>query len=197
MTFRTALILLLPILLVSCGTVSQNDISPAGPVPFEKPAGIMVLPFTGANAEWQLELSSLKEEGIKGRLPDEMAESCASQLSELVPTRPVKSLEGLSKGWLVRGKLTRVELPNPQAAQSKRTAIIECTVFIYDLGISEIQPFLSYDIRGKASPNLMNPTLEEKDYLKAEREECAKLLKKEIQAYMWARGWVEQAPEPR
>jgi hypothetical protein len=181
-------------LLAGCGTVSIDNVPRTlGPAPQSRPEKIQVLPFVVEDCEWGLEVSSTDEALIKSSFADQMASAVVAELTPLAPASKADAGD-ISNAWLVQGRLHKVFLPDPTLPDSKRKPRVQCTVFVFDLNRSRVQPFLSYDIVAKdvlPDPLAEAPKPGETAFLALEAKECARLLAGSLQDYLKSRGWSQ------
>jgi hypothetical protein len=183
-------------LLVGCGSVSTKTLQEtSGPAPLGRPEKIVVLPFDSSDCVWGLEVSSTEESMIRNGFPDRLAISFVEELKRVAPASKVEAgAEG--NAWLVQGRLRRVMLPDPALKDLKRKPLVECTVFLFDLNRSRVQPFLTYTIVAKdVYPDPLVETQQAEgtgSYLALEAQESARLLGQSLKEYIKGRGWSEK-----
>jgi len=154
------------------------------------------MPFDSTDCQWILEVSSADEAIVQNNFPAQLTEAFADRLNQLIPSSVANDVQH-PNSWLIEGRLRKVQLPDPSLSNSKRKPSLLCTVFVFDLNRSRIQPFLTYDIEVKdvkLDPLATPPDNNEPqpEFLALEKSEAARLLTLALQEYMQNRGWIEK-----
>ncbi|MDD5261430.1 MAG: hypothetical protein PHD76_06230 [Methylacidiphilales bacterium] len=144
------------LLISGCGTVSTHDMELQNlPVPEKRPTSIFIRDFETDGVVLTMDMEQAAaadfESGVVHELGDRLKERLAQEGFDV--QRQDKTQPFAADGWLVSGRIRLLSMAdaqsillNPDSARQNR---IECTVFVYDLGKSQVQPFMTFRVTGR------------------------------------------------
>jgi len=192
MKFRHLPSLGLLLALVSCQTISTNDQRTVNTAfPDAAPKLVVVRDFENSNAV-------LKRDARETDLPQQIASQVSAGLAQGFKaanfnTQQLSSGQSAGdQGWVVTGRIRLVQWsnindnPNDRAANDDR---IECTVYVYDVSKSRVQPFLTFDVSeprlaGDAANDQSAPATDTPSSLKATCDAMSQIVVQRVQDYI-------------
>ncbi len=182
------------LLISGCGTVSTHDMGLQNlPVPEKRPTAIFIRDFETDGVVLTMDMEQVAtadfESGVVHELGDRLKERLAQEGFDVQIQD--KAQPFAADGWLLSGRIRLLSMAdaqsillNPDSASQNR---IECTVFVYDLGKSQVQPFMTFRVTGrrKISEDAAADTAPPADIsLKAECRETGELITETLLNYL-------------
>jgi hypothetical protein len=192
MKFRHLPLLGLLLALVSCQTISTKDQHTVNTAfPDVAPKLIVVRDFENNNV-------TLKRDARETDLPQQITRLLGNDLFQGFKAANYNTQKlstgqtAGNEGWVVTGRIQLVQWsnindnPDDKAASDDR---IECTVYVYDVSKSRVQPFLTFDVAesrlaGDAANDQGAPATDSASSLKATCDALSQIAVQRVQDYI-------------
>lgn len=192
-----------------CASVSVKDVDKNSRTePRRKPPAVYVMPFSTDGAEFNVDREGADLEAFKKEVATALGSALAAKLSDsIAPAKTVSANAKLpKKGWLVRGRFTRVN----QGSRALRAFVglgaggtkMETDVQVFDLSRSRNTAFLAFQTTGGsgASPGMItspSPVAAGINTIAAagrgvteDADRTARMITGMISQYMLGRKWI-------